>query len=90
MSGKSSDKFNSWRKKLIKILSHVEAKIDFPDEDLPKNIINEIETGERTTGNIDVTMQAVETQFGVAHSDLLGGARVELPVKDRTLYIPGG
>ncbi len=42
MSGKSSDKFNSWRKKLIKILSHVEAKIDFPDEDLPKNIINEI------------------------------------------------
>ena len=33
MSGKSSDKFNSWREKLLKILSHVEAKIDFPDED---------------------------------------------------------
>ena len=42
MSGKSSDKFNSWREKLLKILSHVEAKIDFPDEDLPNNIINEI------------------------------------------------
>ena len=39
MSGKSSDKFNSWREKLLKILSYVEAKIDFPDEDLPKNII---------------------------------------------------
>jgi len=43
MSGKSSDKFNSWREKLLKILSHVEAKIDFPDEDLPKNIISEIQ-----------------------------------------------
>ena len=43
MSGKSSDKFNSWREKLLKILSHIEAKIDFPDEDLPKNIINEVQ-----------------------------------------------
>ena len=43
MIGKSSDKFNSWREKLLKILSHVEAKIDFPDEDLPKNIIQEIQ-----------------------------------------------
>ena len=43
MSGKSSDQFNSWREKLLKILSHIEAKIDFPDEDLPKNIINEIQ-----------------------------------------------
>jgi len=43
MSGKSSDKFNSWREKLLKILSHIEAKIDFPDEELPKNIIIEIQ-----------------------------------------------
>ena len=43
MSGKSSDKFNSWREKLLKILSHIEAKIDFPDENLPKNTINEIQ-----------------------------------------------
>ena len=43
MSGKSSDKFNSWREKLLKVLSHVEAKIDFPDEDLPKNIIKQIQ-----------------------------------------------
>jgi len=42
MSGKSADKFNSWREKLLKILSHVEAKIDFPDEDLPKKIISEV------------------------------------------------
>jgi len=43
MSGQSSVKFNYWREKLLKILSHVEAKIDFPDEDLPKNIIKEIQ-----------------------------------------------
>ena len=42
MNGKSSDKFNSWREKLLKILSHVEAKIDFPDEDLPQDILLEI------------------------------------------------
>ena len=29
MNGKSADKFNSLREKLLKILSHVEAKIDF-------------------------------------------------------------
>ena len=43
MGGKSSDKFNSWREKLLKILSHIEAKIDFPDEDLPKNIMTKIQ-----------------------------------------------
>ena len=42
MSGKSSDKFNSWRKKLLKVLSHVEAKIDFPDENLPDDVLNDI------------------------------------------------
>ena len=42
MNGKSADQFNFLREKLLKILSHVEAKIDFPDENLPKNIINEI------------------------------------------------
>ena len=35
MSGKSSDKFNEFREKLLKLLSFVEAKIDFPEEDLP-------------------------------------------------------
>ena len=43
MSGKSSNKFLSWREKLLRILSHVEAKIDFPEEDLPKNITKEIQ-----------------------------------------------
>ena len=36
MNGKSSEIFNDLREKLLKILSNVEAKIDFPDEDLPR------------------------------------------------------
>ena len=54
MRGNSSDKFNEIREKIIKLLSFVEAKIDFPDEDLPEenlkkikndslDVINEIE-----------------------------------------------
>ncbi len=44
MSGKSSEKFNSLREKLLKILSNVEAKIDFPEDDLPKDVIKNIKT----------------------------------------------
>ena len=44
MSGKSSEKFNSLRSRLIKILSNVEAKIDFPDDDLPNDILENIHT----------------------------------------------
>ncbi len=42
MKGKSSEVFNQLREKLLKILSFVEAKIDFPDEDLPENNLKEI------------------------------------------------
>ncbi|MDA7479057.1 tRNA uridine-5-carboxymethylaminomethyl(34) synthesis GTPase MnmE [Candidatus Pelagibacter ubique] len=42
MNGKSANKFNNLREKLLKILSHVEAKIDFPDEDLPEDILKNI------------------------------------------------
>jgi len=42
MNGKSADQFNFLREKLLKILSHVEAKIDFPEEDLPNDILDEI------------------------------------------------
>ena len=44
MSGKSSDKFNSLRKRLLKILSNIEAKIDFPEDDLPNNILENIQS----------------------------------------------
>ena len=42
MKGKSSDKFNELREKLLKILSFVEAKIDFPEEDLPEEDLKKI------------------------------------------------
>jgi tRNA modification GTPase len=53
MKGKSSEKFNELREKLLKLLTFVEAKIDFPEEDLPEenlkklkkdslNVLNEI------------------------------------------------
>jgi len=42
MNGKSADKFNELREKLLKILSNVEAKIDFPDENLPEDILKNI------------------------------------------------
>ncbi len=42
MSGRSSEKFNSLREKLLKILSNVEAKIDFPEDDLPEDVIKNI------------------------------------------------
>ena len=39
IAGNNLKKFEHWRNELLKILSHIEAKIDFPDEDLPENIL---------------------------------------------------
>ena len=51
MTGKSSDKFNSLRTKLIKILSNIEAKIDFPEEDLPNDILKNIHSETKSIKN---------------------------------------
>ena len=42
MQGQSSQKFNELRGKLLKLLSFVEAKIDFPEEDLPEDNLKKI------------------------------------------------
>ena len=42
MKGTSSQKFNELREKLLKILSFIEAKIDFPEEDLPEENLKKI------------------------------------------------
>ncbi len=42
MKGKSAKIFEGLREKLLKILSFVEAKIDFPEEDLPDENIQQI------------------------------------------------
>ena len=59
MSGKSSDKFNELRMRLLKILSNVEAKIDFPEDDLPDNIIK----------NIKVETQKIKTEINKVLND---------------------
>ncbi|MDC0856075.1 tRNA uridine-5-carboxymethylaminomethyl(34) synthesis GTPase MnmE [Candidatus Pelagibacter sp.] len=54
MNGKSANKFNNLRKKLLKSLSYIEAKIDFPDEDLSDNILKEIKK------NSDEVLKSIE------------------------------
>jgi predicted dehydrogenase len=61
-----------------------------PTVNAVRDIVNELDTGERTRGNIDVTMQIVEPEFAIAYSSLQDGRRVTIPVEDRSLYIPGG
>ena len=42
IKGKSFLKFNELRQKLIKVLSKIEAKIDFPEEDLPSGVLEDV------------------------------------------------
>jgi tRNA modification GTPase len=56
MTGKSSDKFNSLRERLLKILSNIEAKIDFPEDDLPSTILKNINS---ETKNIKQEIQKI-------------------------------
>ena len=51
MNGKFANQYNNLRDKLLKILSHIEAKIDFPDEELPTNIIKEIKISSSEISN---------------------------------------
>jgi len=54
IAGNNLKKFEHWRNELLKILSHIEAKIDFPDEDLPENILKNIkDTSLKITNEIE-------------------------------------
>ncbi len=44
IKGKSFLKFEKIREKIIKILANLEAKIDFPEEDIPENVIENIKS----------------------------------------------
>ena len=66
MSGESSGKFNSWREGLLKILSNVEAKIDFPDEDLPEDIIK----------NIKINSEKIKSEIMKTLNDQKVGERI--------------
>ncbi len=39
MGGKLLSLYDGWRNRLVETLSHVEAYIDFPDEDIPENTV---------------------------------------------------
>ena len=65
MTGKSSDKFNSLRERLLKILSNIEAKIDFPEDDLPSNILKNINL---ETKNIKQEIQKILNDQKVGES----------------------
>lgn len=43
MSGELKNLYEGWRKDLVTVLSHLEAYIDFPDEELPDNIVLNLE-----------------------------------------------
>jgi tRNA modification GTPase len=42
VQGNASEYYNSLRKKLIKSLAYIEAKIDFAEDDLPENVLKEV------------------------------------------------
>ena len=44
LSGDAEKKYVSLRNRMLKILSYVEAKIDFPEEDLPVDILSKIKS----------------------------------------------
>ena len=62
MLGDSSKKFNFWRDELINILADIEAKIDFPDEDIPENLSQNIKNRcEKIKNEIQVTLDDNKT-----------------------------
>ncbi len=42
MDGNLKNLYSSWRENLVKVLSVLEAYIDFPDEDIPQNLYDDI------------------------------------------------
>ena len=54
MTGKSSEVYDDLRGRLIKALSNIEAKIDFPEEEIPEKIIKEVKK------NIDYVTEKIQ------------------------------
>lgn len=42
MEGNLKNLYEDWREKLVNIMAHLEAYIDFPDEEIPENIVSEM------------------------------------------------
>ena len=50
-SGEFSKLIESWRDRLVRALAHLEATIDFPDEDLPDGVVEGLSCDVRTLGD---------------------------------------
>lgn len=66
------------------------ASGESPTVNTIRDLVKELEGGERTRGNVDVTHRVCEAEFGLAWSHVRGSQRVGLPVegKGRSLHIP--
>lgn len=53
MQGELEALYEGWRKELINILCHVEAHIDFPDEDLPETLVD---IAQKTVDNLIIAI----------------------------------
>ena len=69
--GKSFLKFQNIREKIIKILGTMEAKIDFPDEDIPENV----------TENIKNEVENIETEIKKILDDNRVGEKIRAGFK---------
>ena len=43
MNGDLKNLYDGWREKLVEILAYLEAYIDFPDEELPDDLVSRLE-----------------------------------------------
>ena len=55
MGGELLSLYNNWRNDLINILAHIEAYIDFPDEEIPENVVFKIKN------DVFKVVEAIET-----------------------------
>ncbi len=76
-------------------LTHEPRRIELPRSDEPwprgpaivRDLVNAIRTGGRTACDVEETRRATEIGFAIHASNALGGARVSIPVANRTLRI---
>ena len=76
-------------------LSHEPRRIELPrlDPSWPRgeaivhDLVNAIRTGGRTACDVEETRRATEIGFAIHASSALGGARVSIPVENRTIRI---
>lgn len=78
-------------------ISHEPRRIELPrldpswprGEAIVRDLVSAIRTGGRTACDVEETRRSTEIGFAIHASNALGGARVSIPVEDRTIRIDG-